>query len=113
MVYFKKMFHSDLEIRRFAIFQFILENENLNLLSSRIAHSTLLNLALLWLTLLRKILQLSGVSHVQRKKGWQRFADIAVQLQYRRTTDIGINTGISILSIIFILQDTYFDSYLD
>lgn len=36
MVYFKKMFHSDLEIRRFAIFQFILENENLNLLPSRI-----------------------------------------------------------------------------
>lgn len=33
MVYFKKMFHSDLEIRRFAIFQFIWENENLNLLS--------------------------------------------------------------------------------
>lgn len=46
MVYFKKMFHSDLEIRRFAIFQFILENENLNLLSSRIVAFNVVKLSI-------------------------------------------------------------------
>lgn len=47
MVYFKKMFHSDLEIRRFAIVQFILENENLNLLSSPIVTFYIVRLSII------------------------------------------------------------------